>query len=837
MPSNFNSTTPAAPAGGVNVIFQTDGNGNDSAYLPSSAASPGGLNGDIQYNNNGVFGGSDAQVSAAGSVFIPEGQILEWTSSGGYSPADYTNAAISQLASNTLAFGDGTPGDVSGAAAMTALVLFGSSSYYDYDLFHTTIYSGAEQNWSLILPPNSGTTGQVLTTNGTGVTYWSTVSGGGGGTPGGSTGDIQYNNGGSFGGSLATINAAGSVTIPVAQAIFWGTDTSISRISGGLLAIGQGSIGSETGGIILNTINLGDEFYDNTGYAGANGWVLSSTGTKTLWINPATSLAVPGSIGDILYNNGGVMGAALATITATGSITIPDTQVITWSGAAYSSVGLSQLAADTLAVGNGSESDVSGAMAMTGLILFGSSYYSAYDAFHTTIYSGATQNWNLVLPETAGTNGQVLTNIGSGFTAWESLSVSWSSLTSATANLTLANGTNTTTFNQTSNVAWLWANTTTGTSGSTNASPLLELAANYYTGATTGVDLWTIGSSLAAGTNGASTLTFTHSGTTGTAQIQIPDSPSTVQPGIVKFSGGSTFGCYTSNFVFQSTSGNAGTIRLYNSTTLAGYLTFNTNSSPNGIQLEFVPNNGTLILAGSNTTTANIASVQLGSGGGTNGNGNIATTSGTSVGVQMGGTNSPLVFNPASGTANFYACLIEPTLEGTTSGNTTALYVNPTITTTNLSGTNMIAVFASGGTQEAAIDYSGNYYSGNTKGVTQTAEAVGTLATTGGIVTTFTAVSDERLKIFSPSPYGLDEILAITPIRYRWNEIGRTYSGQSTERDFVGFSAQNVKQVIPEAVWVSKDDYLGFDDRPVIAALVNAVKELKAEIDALKARK
>jgi hypothetical protein len=36
---------------------------------------------------------------------------------------------------------------------------------------------------------------------------------------------------------------------------------------------------------------------------------------------------------------------------------------------------------------------------------------------------------------------------------------------------------------------------------------------------------------------------------------------------------------------------------------------------------------------------------------------------------------------------------------------------------------------------------------------------------------------------------------------------------------------------------VSKDDYLGFDDRPVIAALVNAVKELKAEIDALKARK
>ena len=183
MPSNFNSTTPAPPSGGVNVIFQTDGNGNDSAYLPGSVLGlPGGLNGDIQYNNNGVFGGSDATISAAGSIQIPEGQIVEWTSAGGYGYSDYTNAAISQLASNTLAFGDGVPGDVSGAAAMTALILFGSSSYGSYDLFHTTIYSGAEQNWSLILPPNPGTNGQVLTTNGTGVTYWSTISGGGGGS-------------------------------------------------------------------------------------------------------------------------------------------------------------------------------------------------------------------------------------------------------------------------------------------------------------------------------------------------------------------------------------------------------------------------------------------------------------------------------------------------------------------------------------------------------------------------------------------------------------------------------------------------------------------------------
>ena len=72
--------------------------------------------------------------------------------------------------------------------------------------------------------------------------------------------------------------------------------------------------------------------------------------------------------------------------------------------------------------------------------------------------------------------------------------------------------------------------------------------------------------------------------------------------------------------------------------------------------------------------------------------------------------------------------------------------------------------------------------------------------------------------------------MGITPIKFRWNELGAKYSGQSTERDFIGFSAQDVRKVIPEATWISKDDYLGFDDRPVIAAAVCAIKELHAII-------
>jgi hypothetical protein len=219
------------------------------------------------------------------------------------------------------------------------------------------------------------------------------------------------------------------------------------------------------------------------------------------------------------------------------------------------------------------------------------------------------------------------------------------------------------------------------------------------------------------------------------------------------------------------------------------------------------------------------------------------------------------------------------------------LVVNPTITTTSLTGTNLIASFQSGGSQVLGIDYSGDiqsisgsvhswnadsgisrlsagvigvgtgaatstagslimttatvsstlyggvYWSAGNAGVTQAAEAVGTIATTGGIVTTFTAVSDERLKISTLYLGGLEELLGITPIRYRWNAKGQELSGQTGDRDYIGFSAQNVEKSIPEAIQSKKgpEQYLSFDDRPVICLLVNSVKELAARVKQLEA--
>lgn len=83
--------------------------------------------------------------------------------------------------------------------------------------------------------------------------------------------------------------------------------------------------------------------------------------------------------------------------------------------------------------------------------------------------------------------------------------------------------------------------------------------------------------------------------------------------------------------------------------------------------------------------------------------------------------------------------------------------------------------------------------------------------------------SDENLKdIVGGFDRGLDAILAIDPIRYYWNET----SGLADAIQHAGFSAQNIQRAIPEAVGEGSEGYLSLSDRPILAAAVNAIKEL-----------
>ncbi len=112
-----------------------------------------------------------------------------------------------------------------------------------------------------------------------------------------------------------------------------------------------------------------------------------------------------------------------------------------------------------------------------------------------------------------------------------------------------------------------------------------------------------------------------------------------------------------------------------------------------------------------------------------------------------------------------------------------------------------------------------------------------------------TASSDASLKTVTGTfTRGLADVLKLTPRTYHWN----AQSGMNTDDENVGFIAQEVLESIPEAVGQyrtsevevdgkktkkrEKAELLTLSDRPLIAALVNAVKELKAENDALSAR-
>ncbi len=91
-----------------------------------------------------------------------------------------------------------------------------------------------------------------------------------------------------------------------------------------------------------------------------------------------------------------------------------------------------------------------------------------------------------------------------------------------------------------------------------------------------------------------------------------------------------------------------------------------------------------------------------------------------------------------------------------------------------------------------------------------------------------TVSSDERLKdIQGEFLTGLDKIKGLTPINYKW----KPETGYDTTNTYSGFSAQNVQANIPEAVSTDSRGFLTLADRPILAALVNAVKELAKKIE------
>jgi len=111
-----------------------------------------------------------------------------------------------------------------------------------------------------------------------------------------------------------------------------------------------------------------------------------------------------------------------------------------------------------------------------------------------------------------------------------------------------------------------------------------------------------------------------------------------------------------------------------------------------------------------------------------------------------------------------------------------------------------------------------------------------TSVTNAYIQVAWTAVSDARDKTdFAPVPHGLDFVSKLQPTAYRYKETRDATEGHGPLR--YGFKAQDVLALEGDApVIVDAEDLnkLRFNDQALIAVLVNAIKELKAEFDNYK---
>jgi len=93
--------------------------------------------------------------------------------------------------------------------------------------------------------------------------------------------------------------------------------------------------------------------------------------------------------------------------------------------------------------------------------------------------------------------------------------------------------------------------------------------------------------------------------------------------------------------------------------------------------------------------------------------------------------------------------------------------------------------------------------------------------------------SDERLKnIKGRFTSGLKAALQLQPLRYEYKRDNAL--NLKSEGEHVGFSAQAVQRIIPEAVSKNEKGYLLVNNDPILWTMLNAIKEQQAQIEKLR---
>ncbi|HXI22425.1 MAG TPA: tail fiber domain-containing protein [Pyrinomonadaceae bacterium] len=107
----------------------------------------------------------------------------------------------------------------------------------------------------------------------------------------------------------------------------------------------------------------------------------------------------------------------------------------------------------------------------------------------------------------------------------------------------------------------------------------------------------------------------------------------------------------------------------------------------------------------------------------------------------------------------------------------------------------------------------------------------GDASKTGG--NTWLAFSDERLKnVKGNFNSGLKAVMQLQPIRYEYSKNNAL--GLKSDGEHIGFGAQAVQKILPEAVVQNSNGYLMVNGDPIMWTMLNAIKEQQKEIEALR---
>jgi hypothetical protein len=142
--------------------------------------------------------------------------------------------------------------------------------------------------------------------------------------------------------------------------------------------------------------------------------------------------------------------------------------------------------------------------------------------------------------------------------------------------------------------------------------------------------------------------------------------------------------------------------------------------------------------------------------------------------------------------------------------------------------------FTHGGVTSAAqvrIDSTGNLGIGTTSPDQKLSVSGDADKSAGG--TSWGVFSDERLKdIKGGYTRGLGAVLGLQPVRFSYKKDNAL--ALQSDSEIIGFSAQALQKIVPEAVSRNANGYLVVHSDPILWAMLNAIKEQQQQIQQLQ---